>query len=265
MKARNVAAPYEVSRRHFLKAGTASAAFAASGVSSAEHPQPSQQTPRAKGPAVWLDLDQKALDDAYDQAVYAPNRDQILARFAYASELVRKRIGAPERHRYGDSEVEALDHRSRRARRREQSRPGIGLDSRHATLSERRHRRKLRHTLGTREPSARTEPDSICCPIRPGSGAMLMSIRSASNSVSMGERPLKGTCNMSMPALVLNSSPARWAPEPLPVDPNVRVPGLTFAIATTSPTLVSARLLRTTSTWGMAAMPATGAKSLTAS
>jgi hypothetical protein len=55
------------------------------------------------------------------------------------------------------------------------------------------------------------------------------------------------------------------APEPLPVDPNARVPGLAFAFATTSPTLVSAKLLRTTSTWGMAAMPATGAKSLTAS
>src|SRR3954454_11710741 len=52
----------------------------------------------------------------------------------------------------GDGEVEALDHRSRRAHRREQSRPGIGLDSRHAALSERRHRRKLRHTLGAREP-----------------------------------------------------------------------------------------------------------------
>ena len=58
---------------------------------------------------VFLHYDQKALDDAYDQAVYAPNRDQVLARFAYASELVRKRIGAPERHRYGDAEVEALD------------------------------------------------------------------------------------------------------------------------------------------------------------
>jgi len=44
---------------------------------------------------VFLHYDQKALDDAYDQAVYAPNRDQVLARFAYASELVRKRIGAP--------------------------------------------------------------------------------------------------------------------------------------------------------------------------
>ena len=33
--------------------------------------------PRAKGPLVWLDMDQQELDDAYDQAVYAPNRDQV--------------------------------------------------------------------------------------------------------------------------------------------------------------------------------------------
>ncbi len=58
---------------------------------------------------VFLDYDQKALDDAYDQAVYAPNRDQVLARLAYTSELVRKRIGAPERHRYGSADIERLD------------------------------------------------------------------------------------------------------------------------------------------------------------
>ena len=64
---------------------------------------------RMAGPKVFLDYDQKALDDAYDQAVYAPNRDQILARLAYTSELVRKRVGAPERHQYGDADIEGLD------------------------------------------------------------------------------------------------------------------------------------------------------------
>src|SRR6185295_16373787 len=58
---------------------------------------------------VFLDYDQKALDDAYDQLVYAPNRDQVLARFAHASELVRKRIGEPQRFAYGSSPVEGLD------------------------------------------------------------------------------------------------------------------------------------------------------------
>ncbi|HET7669573.1 MAG TPA: alpha/beta hydrolase [Burkholderiales bacterium] len=58
---------------------------------------------------VFLDYDQKALDDAYDQAVYAPNRDQILARLAHTSELTRRRIGAPERFRYGEKDIEGLD------------------------------------------------------------------------------------------------------------------------------------------------------------
>jgi arylformamidase len=58
---------------------------------------------------IFLDYDQKALDDAYDQAVYAPNRDQVLKRLAYTSELVRKRIGSPERHKYGDADIEGLD------------------------------------------------------------------------------------------------------------------------------------------------------------
>jgi len=41
-----------------------------------------QPTPavRAKGPPVWLDMDQKELDDAYDQFVYAPNARQVIAR-----------------------------------------------------------------------------------------------------------------------------------------------------------------------------------------
>src|SRR5215212_5251127 len=58
---------------------------------------------------VFLDYDQKALDDAYDQAVYAPNRDQILARLAHTSELVRRRVGAPDRYQYGDADIEGLD------------------------------------------------------------------------------------------------------------------------------------------------------------
>jgi arylformamidase len=40
------------------------------------------QPPRVKGPLVWLDMDQQDLDDAYDQLVYAPNRDHILKRCA---------------------------------------------------------------------------------------------------------------------------------------------------------------------------------------
>ena len=60
-------------------------------------------------PKVFLDYDQKALDDAYDQAVYAPNREQILARLARTSALVRQRLGEPMRLAYGPAGIEKLD------------------------------------------------------------------------------------------------------------------------------------------------------------
>ena len=71
--------------------------------------EPAQQTQKLKGPLVWLDMDQKALDDAYDQTVYAPNQPLIAARRKIASESVIKRLGPPERVAYGSSEVEKLD------------------------------------------------------------------------------------------------------------------------------------------------------------
>src|SRR5262249_2426794 len=58
---------------------------------------------------VWLDMDQQDLDDAYDQSVYAPNRDQILKRCVCNSELVRERLGPPKRFAYGPTTIEALD------------------------------------------------------------------------------------------------------------------------------------------------------------
>jgi arylformamidase len=58
---------------------------------------------------VFLDYDQKALDDAYDQSVYAPNRQQILDRLARTSELVRQRTGPPETFAYGDKPIERLE------------------------------------------------------------------------------------------------------------------------------------------------------------
>jgi arylformamidase len=68
-----------------------------------------QQTAPIRGPLVWRDMDQKTLDDAYDQLVYAPNRDLVLARLAAASEAARKNLGAPHRVVYGPSEHERLD------------------------------------------------------------------------------------------------------------------------------------------------------------
>jgi arylformamidase len=60
------------------------------------------------GPLVWLDMDQKQLDDAYDQTVYAPNQPLLAARRKVASESVMKRL-PPERVAYGASEIEKLD------------------------------------------------------------------------------------------------------------------------------------------------------------
>ena len=64
---------------------------------------------RAKGPRVWLDLDQAELDDAYDQSVYAPNQKQVTGRYVTNSDAVRARLGAPKRFAYGPTPVEGLD------------------------------------------------------------------------------------------------------------------------------------------------------------
>jgi arylformamidase len=62
-----------------------------------------------KGPRVWRDLDQAELDAAYDQTVWAPNREELLKRYADSSDAVRARLGAPRRYAYGPSPVEGLD------------------------------------------------------------------------------------------------------------------------------------------------------------
>jgi len=96
-------------------AGAPVAAAAASSVAvSAAGAAPAPQ--RAKGPRVWLDMDQQALDDAYDQIVYAPNRDQVGKRRLANSDRARSVIGAPERVAYGPSEIEKADiYRTKRA------------------------------------------------------------------------------------------------------------------------------------------------------
>ena len=55
-------------------------AVAAGGAAAAASAVAMAPQPRAKGPAVWRDMDQQALDDAYDQTVYAPIRDQVAKR-----------------------------------------------------------------------------------------------------------------------------------------------------------------------------------------
>jgi len=62
-----------------------------------------------KGPRVWLDMDQKELDDAYDQVCWAPNREHLQKRRRVASERAIARIGQPKRVAYGPTEIEKLD------------------------------------------------------------------------------------------------------------------------------------------------------------
>lgn len=61
------------------------------------------------GPAVWLDMDQKALDDAYNQRIYAPNIDRVLAQHRFMNAQAREQLDAPERVAYGDAPIEGLD------------------------------------------------------------------------------------------------------------------------------------------------------------
>ena len=72
-------------------------------------PTAAATTQRTKGPIVWLDMDQQALDDAYDQLVYAPNRDQLTKRRIANSAAARTRIGDPLRFAYGPTPIEGLD------------------------------------------------------------------------------------------------------------------------------------------------------------
>ncbi len=65
--------------------------------------------PRAKGPVVWLDLDQQELDDAYDQSVYAFNQSNISERRKANSALVLSILEPPQRVAYGPTEIEKLD------------------------------------------------------------------------------------------------------------------------------------------------------------
>ena len=68
-----------------------------------------QTVSKTKGPIVWLDMDQKELDDAYDQTVYAPNQPLIARRRNLASEAARRRLEPAERLAYGETEIEKLD------------------------------------------------------------------------------------------------------------------------------------------------------------
>lgn len=83
--------------------------MALGGAAFAQQPDPAVPGPRLKGPRVWLDLDQAELDAAYDQTVWAPNREQVVRRFATQSDAARARLGAPRRFAYGPTPIEGVD------------------------------------------------------------------------------------------------------------------------------------------------------------
>ena len=91
-----------MSRRDVLKAG------AAIGAALVPAARVTAQQPRS-GPAVWLDMDQAQLDDAYNQRVYAPNIDRLAEQNGLRNRQARARLGAPQRFAYGSGAVETLD------------------------------------------------------------------------------------------------------------------------------------------------------------
>ncbi|HEX4556633.1 MAG TPA: alpha/beta hydrolase [Xanthobacteraceae bacterium] len=58
---------------------------------------------------VFRDYDQAELDRQYDQRAWAPNAIEVINRYTADSEAVRRRLGDPEAHPYGEDRAETLD------------------------------------------------------------------------------------------------------------------------------------------------------------
>ncbi len=98
--------PVNLTRRTMVAACASAGAIGIADQASAQRlPAP----PRAKGPLVWLDMDQQELDEAYDQRVYAPNQPNITERRTWNSEKVREILGEPVRLAYGAAEIEKIE------------------------------------------------------------------------------------------------------------------------------------------------------------
>ena len=65
-------------------------------------------TENARGPLVWLDMDQSALDAAYDQTVWAPNQGVVAERRNAAAADAYGRLKR-QRVSYGATPIEAFD------------------------------------------------------------------------------------------------------------------------------------------------------------
>ena len=98
--------PVNLTRRTMVAACASAGAIGVVDQASAQRlPTP----PRAKGPLVWLDMDQHELDEAYDQRVYAPNQPNITERRTWNSEKAREVLGEPVRLAYGAAEIEKIE------------------------------------------------------------------------------------------------------------------------------------------------------------
>ena len=89
-------------RRAFLSAGVAAAGLALASPTTAS-------SPVRKGPPVWMDFDQEALDKAYDQVAWAPNIETLIRRCETNTEVARRRIGSPRKIAYGPTSHETLE------------------------------------------------------------------------------------------------------------------------------------------------------------
>jgi arylformamidase len=63
--------------------------------------------------AVFRDYDQAALDAQYDQRAWAPNAEEVIARYGSASEVARKQLGEPRTLSYGPQELDVYGAASR--------------------------------------------------------------------------------------------------------------------------------------------------------
>ena len=84
----------------------------------------------------------------------------------------------------------------------------------------------------------------------------------AATAMSAGAAPLYGTCVMLMPAIILNSSPARWPVPASPEEPKLIVPGFALASAISSFTEAAGSAGCTISASGLSPMSATGSEVL---
>jgi arylformamidase len=95
--------------RRSLLAGAAAGTLAVGTDGASAQRCPAEPPARAKGPLVWLDLDQKELDDAYDQSVYAFNARNISERRTANNQKVLPIIGKSERLAYGPADIEKIE------------------------------------------------------------------------------------------------------------------------------------------------------------